>query len=143
MKVRFKQLHPDAILPSYAKEGDGGLDLTAVELIKATQFKLTYNFGLSTEIPEGHVGLIFPRSSIRKKALSLTNSVGMIDSGYRGPVQATFRKDAMDFDDEEDYKVGERIAQLFIISYPKIEPEWAEELTETDRGEGGFGSTGK
>jgi dUTP pyrophosphatase len=89
MKVPFKKLHPDAVPPSYATPGDAGMDLTPVSLEAffndAGEQLLRYRFGLAFEIPEGYVGLIFPRSSIcMKTSLMLTNSVGVIDSGYRG-----------------------------------------------------------
>jgi len=98
------------------------------------------------EIPKGYVGLVFPRSSIRKTDLSLTNSVGVIDSGYRGELQATFKKVYGPNDvriDQTDYKVGDRIAQIIIIPYPQITFVEVDELSITERGEGGFGSTGK
>ena len=97
------------------------------------------------EIPKGYVGLVFPRSSIRKTDLSLTNCVGVIDSGYRGEIQATFKKIFGKNDvrlDELDYNVGDRIAQIMIIPYPSVTFVEVDELSQTDRGEGGFGSTG-
>jgi dUTP pyrophosphatase len=93
------------------------------------------------EIPKGFVGLIFPRSSVRKTDLLLTNSVGVIDSGYRGEIQATFKK--TDGDRSIVYEVGERGAQIIIIPYPKIKFIVSEELSSSERGDGGFGSTGK
>ena len=82
MKIKIKKLHPSAIIPSYAKAGDAGLDLT-ITGIKDESFQVTYGFGIALEIPEGYVGLVFPRSSIKKTELILSNSVGVIDSGYR------------------------------------------------------------
>jgi dUTP pyrophosphatase len=96
------------------------------------------------EIPKGFVGLIFPRSSIRKTNLQLSNSVGVVDSGYRGEIQATFNKiQGIDNIERDSYKVGDRICQIMIIPYPPIEFKEVDELTNTERGEGGFGSTGK
>lgn len=139
MKVRFKKLSDSAVLPSYAKPGDAGLDLTATKVINSGERFITYGTDLAVEIPEGFVGLIFPRSSIRKTDLILSNSVGVIDSGYRGEIQFTFKKKGFE---SIAYHEGERIGQLVIIPYPQIEVEQAMELSETERGEGGFGSTG-
>ena len=80
VKVRFKKLHPEAIIPSYAKPGDAGMDMTAISIMDDEGFQVTYGTGIAVEIPEGYVGLIFPRSSIRKYQIELTNSVGVIDA---------------------------------------------------------------
>jgi dUTP pyrophosphatase len=138
MKVKIKKLKDNAIIPSYSKMGDAGMDLTITSIIADNRLDITYGFGIAMEIPEGFVGLVFPRSSIRKTDLILTNSVGVIDSGYRGELQATFRKVGTEF-----YKVGDRGAQIIIIPHPEIEFHQVEELSETERGTGGFGSTGK
>jgi dUTP pyrophosphatase len=154
MQVKIKKLNNNAVIPTYAKEGDAGMDLVATEIIKDTPEQITYGMGIALEIPEGFVGLIFPRSSIRKTGLQLSNSVGVIDSGYRGELQATFNKvfgsermyDEMkvkEIQPNEYYKVGDRIAQIMIIPYPPIEFVEADELSNSERGEGGFGSTGK
>jgi dUTP pyrophosphatase len=139
--VKIKKLHPNAVIPSYSKEGDAGLDLTITEVYHNTSSDVTYGFGLAMEIPKGFVGLIFPRSSVRKTDLLLTNSVGVIDSGYRGEIQATFKKTAGN--GSIVYEVGERGAQIIIIPYPKIKFIVSEELSLSERGDGGFGSTGK
>jgi len=154
MQVKIKRLKPDAVIPTYAKEGDAGMDLVATEIIKDTPEQITYGTGLAMEIRDGFVGLVFPRSSIRKTGLQLSNSVGVIDSGYRGELQATFNKvfggdrfydETKNTEDTSNsfYKVGDRIAQIIIIPYPQIEFEEVEELSNSERGEGGFGSTGK
>jgi dUTP pyrophosphatase len=143
MKVRIKKLNENAVIPSYAKEGDAGMDLVATSIISTTSTQITYGIGLALEIPKGFVGLIFPRSSVRKTRLMLSNCVGVIDSGYRGELQATFNKINNDSVSENDYKVGDRIAQIMIIPHPSIEFEEADELSDTERGDGGFGSTGK
>ena len=154
MEVKIKKLKPNAVIPKYAKAGDAGMDLVATSIISDTPEQITYGMGIALEIPEGFVGLIFPRSSIRKTGLQLSNSVGVIDSGYRGELQATFNKvfgsermyDEMkvkDIQPNEYYKVGDRIAQIMIIPYPPIEFVEVDELSNTERGEGGFGSTGK
>ena len=140
MKVKIKKLHKNAVIPKYAKSGDAGMDLTAVDIIENTTFQVTYDLGISVEIPEGFVGLVFPRSSIRNKELILSNSVGVIDSGYRGNIQATFIK--TNGLDSNKYYVNERVAQLLIIPYPQIEFEEVEELSETERGAGNYGSSG-
>ena len=143
MKVKIKKLNPNAVIPTYAKDGDAGMDLVATEIISTTSNQITFGIGLALEIPKGFVGLIFPRSSVRKTRLMLSNCVGVIDSGYRGELQATFNKVNHDSVSENDYKVGDRIAQIMIIPHPTIEFEEADELSDTERGEGGFGSTGK
>jgi dUTP pyrophosphatase len=143
MKVRIKKLNENAVIPSYAKDGDAGMDLVATSIISTTSTQITYGIGLALEIPKGFVGLIFPRSSVRKTRLMLSNCVGVIDSGYRGELQATFNKINNDSVSENDYKVGDRIAQIMIIPHPEVEFEEADELSDTERGEGGFGSTGK
>jgi dUTP pyrophosphatase len=143
MKVRIKKLNENAVIPTYAKDGDAGMDLVATSIISTTSTQITYGIGLALEIPKGFVGLIFPRSSVRKTRLMLSNCVGVIDSGYRGELQATFNKINQDSVSENDYKVGDRVAQIMIIPHPSIEFEEANELSDTERGEGGFGSTGK
>ena len=143
MKVKIKKLNANAIIPTYAKSGDAGMDLIATEIISENNNFITYGTGLAMEIPEGFVGLVFPRSSIRKYDLTLSNSVGVIDSGYRGELQATFNKINHHSVRKDDYKVGDRICQIMIIPHPTIEFEEVEELSNTERGEGGFGSTGK
>ncbi len=140
MEVKIKKLHPSAVIPKYAKDGDAGMDLVATEIIKRTNTQITYGTGIALEIPEGFVGLVFPRSSIRNTNLELSNSVGVIDSGYRGELQATFN---ITSSDRISYQIGERIAQIIIIPYPPIEFIESDELLDSNRGEGGFGSTGK
>ena len=143
MQVRIKKLNENAVIPKYAKQSDAGLDLVATSMaFDGTQ--ITYGTGLAIEIPNGFVGLVFPRSSIRKTDLSLSNSVGVIDSGYRGEIQATFNQKSLSSKSGSFlYGVGDRIAQIMIIPHPPIEFEEVNELTNTERGEGGFGSTGK
>ena len=140
MKVKIKKLHKDAVIPSYARKGDAGLDLTAVsESWNDDNSMVTYGTGLAIEIPEGFVGLLFPRSSVSKTALSLSNSVGVLDSGYRGEVMFKYRYP------EEGlvYDIGDRVGQIIILPYPSIEFEEVDELTVTERGKGAFGSSGK
>jgi len=141
MQVKIKKINPSAVIPTYAKAGDAGMDVIATSVISEDVFQITYGLGIALEIPNGFVGLVFPRSSIRKTDLSLTNCVGVIDSGYRGELQATFRKHRGVA--STIYVVGDRVAQIMIIPHPPIEFKEVDELTNTERGEGGFGSTGK
>ena len=144
MKVKIKKLSSDAVVPTYAKSGDAGMDMVATKVISDGLDSITYGTDIAVEIPEGFVGLVFPRSSIRKTNLQLSNSVGVIDSGYRGEIQATFKKiQGVSNESLENYKIGDRICQIMVIPHPVVEFEEVEELSNTERGEGGFGSTGK
>ena len=144
MQVKIKKLNPNAIIPTYAKVGDAGMDLVITDIKGENKYDITYGFGISIEIPEGFMGLVFPRSSIRKTDLVLSNSIGVIDSGYRGELQATFNKiQGVTEGVRERYLIGDRVCQIMIIPHPPIQFEEVEELTNTERGEGGFGSTGK
>jgi dUTP pyrophosphatase len=137
MKIKIKKLVPEAIIPKYSKKGDAGMDVFAISKKESYNF-IEYGTGLSFEIPEGYACLVFPRSSISNKSLSLCNSVGVLDSGYRGELKLRFYKHK-----REDYQIGERIGQIIIIPFPEVEFEEADKLSETARGDGGFGSTGK
>lgn len=141
MKVRIKKLHKDAVIPRYAKQGDAGMDLVATSVSIDEIGNIVYGSGLAFEIPEGYVGLLFPRSSISRTNLLLTNSVGVLDSGYRGEVMFKFKPTSKE--DCLHYGIGERIGQIIIVPYPHIEFVVSDELTETERGTGGYGSTGK
>lgn len=145
MQVRFKRLSDKAVIPSYAKPGDAGLDISAVyHKIDPEHNYIEYFTGLAVEIPEGYVGLLFPRSSVSKTDLALANCVGVVDSGYRGELtfRYKFAKEAY-FASLKRYQDGDRIGQLVIMPYPTIEPIEAPELSDTERGTGGYGSTGK
>lgn len=141
MLVKIRRTDDKAIIPTYSRSGDAGLDITATyRSFNNVLGYYEYNTGLEFEIPIGFVGLIFPRSSISKKDLLLANSVGVIDSGYRGEI--TFRfKPTCDF--PRLYEPGDRIGQIVIIPYPQITFYEAEELSQTERGQGGYGSTGE
>lgn len=141
LNVNIKKLNENAVIPKYAKEGDAGLDFVATKVISETDNQISYGTDIAVEIPENYVGLVYPRSSIRNKELSLSNSVGVIDSGYRGELQATFNKTAGEA--SEKYSVGDKIFQMIIIPYPAVTFIEVDELSTTERGEGGFGSTGK
>ncbi len=139
MKVNIKKLNPFVVTPTYAKQGDAGMDLRTTGITEQTDKYIEYGTGLSIEIPEGYVGLVFPRSSISKTDLILANSVGVIDSGYRGEIKCRFK--ITSDDNVELYEFGDKVAQLLIIPYPQIQFEVVEELSSTERSDGGFGST--
>ena len=139
MKVKVMKLDAGATVPKYAKPGDAGMDLYAVSQKFDNHGNYVYGTGLAMEIPEGYVGLIFPRSSISKTAHSLRNAVGVIDSGYRGEIMMKFD---INTHNSPVYDVGDRIAQIIIMPYPQIEFEEVFELADSERGSGGFGSTG-
>lgn len=139
--VKVKKLVDNAVIPSYSKVGDAGMDLTITSVKENTSFSVSYGFGIAMEIPAGYVGLVFPRSSVRSQDLILSNCVGVIDSGYRGEIQATFKK--TNGLDSLAYGVGDRGAQILILPYPKIYMTQVPELSDSERGTGGFGSTGK
>lgn len=139
--VKVKKLDPNAVIPSYSKVGDAGMDLTITNIKENTSFSITYGFGIAMEIPKGFVGLVFPRSSVRNQDLILSNCVGVIDSGYRGEIQATFKK--TQGLDGISYNNGERGAQIIILPYPTVYMTEVPELSDSERGTGGFGSTGK
>lgn len=141
LEVKFKKMHANAVMPTYAKPGDAGMDLTAVSVIGVDTGEygyLEYDTGLAFEIPEGFVGKVYPRSSISKTGLIQSNSVGIIDSGYRGSVTIRYKA----IPGTKVYDVGDRIGQLIIEPVPQISFIEAEELSTTERGEGGYGSTG-
>ena len=139
MKVKIKKLADNAVIPQYAKDGDAGMDLTAVSKTFDNDGNIVYGTGLAFEIPKGYVGLLFPRSSNSKKFLTLCNSVGVLDSGYRGEVTFKFKKIGIV---NRVYEIGDRIGQIIIMPYPVIEFEEVDSLSETERGTGGYGSTG-
>jgi dUTP pyrophosphatase len=139
--VKVKKLSDNAVIPSYSKVGDAGMDLTITREIENTTFDVSYGFGISIEIPKNFVGLVFPRSSVRNQDLMLSNCVGVIDSGYRGELQATFKK--TNGLDSIKYKVGDRGAQIVILPYPQVKMVESDELSDTERGTSGFGSTGQ
>jgi dUTP pyrophosphatase len=140
MKIKIKKLHENAVVPSYSKNGDAGMDLTVVSTESLNDYYNKYNFGIAIEIPFGYVGLIFPRSSSYKQGQILSNCVGVIDSGYRGEISAVFLTDAYS---KHRYNIGDRAAQMLILPYPQIEFELTDELSDSERGLGGYGSSGK
>ena len=140
MKVKIKKTHKEAVIPKYGSAGAAGLDFTAVSK-EETPLYIEYGLGVSLEIPEGHAGFLFPRSSVSKYHLSLANCVGVIDADFRGEVKARFKK-TLDMPHANVYNIGDKVAQLIIMPVPKIEFEEVEDLDNTERGAGGFGSTG-
>lgn len=146
MKIKIKKLSPEVVTPKYAKSGDAGLDLVATSKSYDEFGNVVYGTSLAFEIPEGYMGLLFPRSSISMHTLSLSNSIGLIDSGFRGEVTCKFKPTmhySRSVQRSREYEVGERVCQLVILPYPSIEFEEVEELSTTERGTGGYGSTGK
>ena len=139
MQIKFKKLCRKAVAPKQGTPGSAGFDLTATDIRKdcGQDFLHRYFTGIAVEIPPGYVGLIFPRSSIFRTGMLLTNCVGVIDSDYRGEIQAVFAgiKPA--------YNVGDRICQLVVVPIPQVEYVEVTELSGTGRGTGGYGSTGK
>jgi len=143
MKVKFKKLSDIASIPKKSHITDAGFDLVATSMSISTGEinYIEYGTSLAIEIPEGHVGLIFPRSSLSKYDLELCNSVGVIDPKYLGEIKFRFNK-TIDVEPKV-YSVGDRIGQLIIIPYPEIEFEEVDDLNESERGNNGFGSTGR
>lgn len=148
MILKVKKLSPHAVIPTRAYPGDAGFDLvaTSVDYFGRDAYgrysKVAVEFGFAVEIPAGHVGLIFARSSIYFTRLRLSNAVGVIDAGYRGVLSAVFD---IDYDDDDDvgYEVGDRCAQLVILPLPEVEIVEADELTPSERGTGSYGSSGQ
>lgn len=138
----FRKIRPEAKLPTAQHAGDAGLDLcSAVDVVVEPGQRVMIPTGVAVAIPDGHAGLVLPRSGLAsKQGLTMANSPGLIDAGYRGEVICA----AVNLDREEPVKilVGDRIAQLVIVELPHVEPTWVDELPESTRGEGGFGSTG-
>ncbi len=147
MKIKIKKLHPNATINSYAKDGDAGIDFTCTEINNTKDF-LEYKTGVSIELPRGYVGLLFPRSSNTKKNLILGNSVGVLDSGFRGEICFRYKnvkhsENHNDYWDENVYNIGDKIGQILILPYPEIEFIKVNELEDSQRGDSGWGSTNK
>jgi len=140
--LRVTKLRDDAVLPSRAHDGDAGLDLTACESVTIGAGKrATVGTGLAVEIPEGHAGLVTPRSGLAlRHGLSIVNAPGVIDAGYRGEVRVIL----LNTDREQAFTVepGMRIAQLLVVPALVVDVVEVGDLTGTVRGESGFGSSG-
>jgi dUTP pyrophosphatase len=151
MEVKIKKLYKDSILPTKAHATDAGYDLYAHSKSYDNDGNVVYGSGVAMEIPQGYVGLVFPRSSNAKKDLILSNSVGLIDSGFRGEISFKFKpsnvieKPDLAYVPESisKYEVGDRIGQIIIMPYPEIEFVEVEELSDSERGDGSYGSSGK
>ena len=142
MRLAFRRLRPEARLPALAHPGDAGLDLAStIDVTIQPLERAMIPTGLAVAIPGGFAGLVLPRSGLAsRQGLTLANAPGLIDSGYRGEITCA----VVNLDREEPVPIrrGDRIAQLLLVPAPQVEPRWAEELPESERGEGGFGSTG-
>lgn len=143
MELKFRRLSDIAVLPVRAQAGDAGLDLHAAEPAHiGPGERWQIKTGLAVEIPAGHAGLVLPRSGMAlKHGISLVNAPGLIDSGYRGEIGVLL----LNNDPAEIFRVepGDRIAQLLVVPFVEVEPVEADELTGSERGDGGFGSTGR
>ena len=137
--LKYKKLREDAQIPVKQHLEDACYDLTACEVIVAGSL-MKCKFGIAVEFPPGYVALIFPRSSVYKTSCRLSNSVGVVDANYRGELQAVF-----DLQDSEyvPYKTGERCCQLMLIKLPEVELKEVSELSSSERGDKGFGSSGR
>jgi dUTP pyrophosphatase len=142
MDLPFKRLRPEGALPAAQHEGDAGFDLrAAIDATIKPGERVIVPTGVAVAIPDGHAGLVLPRSGLASKhGLTLANAPGLIDAGYRGEVMCSMVN--LDRDEAVEIRAGERIAQLVIVAIPSVVPAWADELPESHRGEGGFGSTG-
>lgn len=126
----------------YARTGDAGVDLKASESVKiAPNSRATVACGFAIAIPDGFAGLVIPRSGLAAKyGITVLNSPGLIDSGYRGEIKVVLAN--LDNENEFEINIGDRIAQLMIVKYPVVDYVLVESLDKTERGEDGFGSTG-
>jgi len=142
VELPFKRLEPGAELPAHAHAGDAGLDLCSivdVEVLPGERARVPT--GLSVAIPEGHAGLVLPRSGLASRhGLTMSNAPGLIDAGYRGEVTCAVVN--LDRDQAVKIRKGDRIAQLVIVALPEVSPAWVDELPPSTRADGGFGSTG-
>ena len=143
MELKFKKLNEKAVLPTRSHSTDAGLDLTTYgftqEVDASGKLVLVYHTGLAVEIPEGHMGLVFMRSSVASKSLTLTNAVGIIDRFFSGEITLKFKVTTDSI--PTVYQEGERIGQLVVVPYPQFEPVFVDEIAEGPRGEKGYGSS--
>ena len=142
INIPVKRLDHSLELPAYARMGDAGLDLRAAENVVLRPFERSaVSCGIALAIPEGYAGFVLPRSGLAaRNGISIVNAPGLIDSGYRGEIKAV----VINLDPDETFEIhhGDRIAQLVIMSYPSVCLEETEQLDDTERGSGGFGSSG-
>jgi dUTP pyrophosphatase len=143
VELRFAKLVPEARAPNRAHEGDAGLDLHAVESARLEPGeRASVGTGLSVAIPDGHAGLVLPRSGLAANhGIALVNAPGLIDPGYRGEIRVLL----LNTDRSEPFEIdsGDRIAQLLLVPFAAAEPVESAELDETRRGLAGFGSSGR
>jgi dUTP pyrophosphatase len=143
MELPIARLNPEARLPTRAHQGDAGLDLYACEQAHiGPGERWSVGTGVGVEIPEGHAGLVLPRSGLaREHGISLVNSPGLIDSGYRGELRVLL----LNNDPAETFRVtaGDRVAQLVLVPIALATPVEVESLADSVRGGGGFGSSGR
>lgn len=139
MEIKFKKLDPCAFPPVRAHIDDAGFDLYATRTEWDEHDNLVCHTGLAFEIPVGYVGLLFPRSSCASKSLIMSDCVGVIDAGYRGEVTAKFKA----LSQRSIYRSGERCCQVVFIKLPEVIMAESKNLSDTERGTGGYGSTGK
>jgi len=141
MKIQIKKLNPEAIVPKYAHDGDAGMDVFSVEnvVLYPGERKLVHT-GLSFQIPKGFEIQVRPKSGLSlKHGLTISNTPGTLDSGYRGELGVILFNTTKEV---YEIKKAQKIAQIILARYEEAEIEVVEELGETERGEGGFGSTG-
>jgi len=143
VELPFRKLDPDAPLPAAARPGDAGFDLRSnIDLEIGPGGRALVPTGLAVAIPEGHAGLVLPRSGLASRhGLTLANSPGLIDPGYRGEITCAVVN--LDRSDAVRIAKGDRIAQLVVVAIAPVEPVWSEELPPSERGDAGFGSTGR
>lgn len=143
MTLRVRRLHPAAVLPARAHPGDAGLDLRAVEgATIAPGARARVATGIAVELPEGHAGLVVPRSGLAARhGIAVVNAPGVIDAGYRGEIQVLLLN--TDRDAAFTFEPGDRIAQLVVVAVAAPEVVEAGDLAASDRAGGGFGSTGR
>lgn len=145
MNINIMKVRENAKLPTYGTDGAGAFDLYAAETIEVKGHGNKIHLGIAVEVPEGYVMLIMPRSSMGTKTkLRMSNSIGVIDSDYRGEICAVYDNDEDVLSWAPSYVVeGARVAQGFVIPVPRVEFTEVDQLSKTARGTGGFGSTGK
>jgi dUTP pyrophosphatase len=139
--LKFKKLHVDAQTPRRATPGSAGFDMVAISeniVNDPSKGYVEYGTGIALEIPDGYVGLCFPRSSVRQTGLILANCVGVIDSDYRGEIKFSFKY----ISGTAKYKVGDRCGQIVFVKHENVKLVESDELGDTERGDGGHGSTG-
>lgn len=159
IRIDFKKLVPEAVEPKKAHHNDAGFDMVCVSK-KETDKYIQYGTGIAMEIPDGYVGLIYPRSSVTKKDLMLKNSVGIIDAGYRGEISFRFNKTIvkdrevhgseegsvlkyLQPSERDQYEIGDKIGQIIIQKLPDVTFFETDNLNDSERSDGAYGSTDK